>query len=160
MIFSPTLEKCEKYTLKTVDDANERVIYIFDYSGIELNWKKLKKLEDNNLWGTIKHPYIRNYINQKLIPLTPFYIIEILLYLTFAILLHIFIHNNSSMPMNDNSSMLMDDNSTISIAENSSKPPNDDFLVHTSSRSSIWINVIKIVLIALATILIVISVSN
>ncbi|KAE9547260.1 hypothetical protein FO519_009528 [Halicephalobus sp. NKZ332] len=128
-ISSPDLEKCEEFTLKFSDSANERTIYVFDYSGIKLNWRILKMLKDKSIWGVIKHPYVLNYINEVLIPLAPIYACEIFLYFTFLVLLHFSIHVNPSVWINVTITVL----ASICIAILLTK-----FLLKFSRDSSRW----------------------
>lgn len=92
--FSPTLEKCNDYTQEFRDEANERTVYVFDYSGIKLDRITLKQLKDKNRWDVIKHPYILNYVNETLIHSATSYAIHIVVYFVFLFLLYSYIHTN------------------------------------------------------------------
>lgn len=90
--FRITLEKLNKHTLVFDDEANERVIYVFDYSNIYLNRLVLKHLKDKNKWNVIKHPFVFNYINETLLNSAFTYTMHIVLYFAFLLILYSYIH--------------------------------------------------------------------
>uniref|UniRef100_A0AC35EVC4 Uncharacterized protein n=1 Tax=Panagrolaimus sp. PS1159 TaxID=55785 RepID=A0AC35EVC4_9BILA len=92
-----TLEKLNKHTLVFDDEANERVIYVFDYSSIFLNRMVLKNLKDKNKWNIIKHPFMFNYINETLLNSAFTYTMHISLYFAFLFLLYSYIHTKPNV---------------------------------------------------------------
>ena len=93
IICSPTIDECRKYTKFVNDEINERTIYVFDYSGIQLDWRILRNLINENRWNVIKDPYILNYINETLINSAAGYVMNILVHFLFLLLLYFHVHN-------------------------------------------------------------------
>ena len=92
---SPTVEDCDRHTLRISDDKNGRIIYLFDYNnGPELNWKILANLRRKRNSDIIKHPYMLNYINEILVNLAWIYFGRITLYTIFLILLYSSIYSD------------------------------------------------------------------
>ena len=75
------------------DYVNQKTIYVFDYSGIQLDWRTLKQLINANEWNVIKHPYVLNYINETLINSTIGYILNIFANFLFLLLFYLHIYN-------------------------------------------------------------------
>ncbi|KAF8366425.1 trpa-2, partial [Pristionchus pacificus] len=78
-------------------DAEEKMIFLFDYRGKEkdeecIHWKHLKELKDRNKWGVLRHPMVLNFINERLIECAFFYFLHLAAFFTFLLLLssHIF----------------------------------------------------------------------
>ncbi|PAV77503.1 hypothetical protein WR25_02542 isoform B [Diploscapter pachys] len=76
------------------------MIFYFDYrkdstsesSGECIDWRSLRRLKVQNKWGVLRHPYILNYINERLIDCAIFYTMHIIAFFLFLLLLswHIF----------------------------------------------------------------------
>ncbi|EFO97595.1 hypothetical protein CRE_10674 [Caenorhabditis remanei] len=95
-----TLEFCNQRSRIRRNKAEDSTTFMFNYlrdpeEGETLNWRELRKLKANKKWGVIRHPYILNYINQKLIDCALFYSLHILAFLVFFLLLawHVFSRN-------------------------------------------------------------------
>ncbi|CAP38627.1 Protein CBR-TRPA-2 [Caenorhabditis briggsae] len=95
-----TLEFCNRRSRIRRNKAEDSATFMFDYlrdpeEGETLNWRELRKLKAGKKWGVIRHPYILNYINQKLIDCALFYSLHILAFLFFFLLLawHVFSRN-------------------------------------------------------------------
>ncbi|CAL2030391.1 unnamed protein product [Caenorhabditis brenneri] len=95
-----TLEFCNQRSRIRRNKAEDSTTFMFNYlrdseEGEVLNWKELRKLKSGKKWGVIRHPYILNYINQKLIDCALFYSLHILAFLVFFLLLawHVFSRN-------------------------------------------------------------------
>ncbi|PIC51081.1 hypothetical protein B9Z55_001737 [Caenorhabditis nigoni] len=95
-----TLEFCNRRSRIRRNKAEDSTTFMFDYlrdpeEGETLNWRELRKLKAGKKWGVIRHPYILNYINQKLIDCALFYSLHILAFLFFFLLLawHVFSRN-------------------------------------------------------------------
>ncbi|GMR51593.1 hypothetical protein PMAYCL1PPCAC_21788 [Pristionchus mayeri] len=78
-------------------DAEEKMIFLFDYRGKEkgeecIHWKHLKDLKDRNKWGVLRHPMVLHFINERLIECAVFYLLHIIAFFKFLLLLssHIF----------------------------------------------------------------------
>uniref|UniRef100_A0A8R1DF22 Ion transport domain-containing protein n=1 Tax=Caenorhabditis japonica TaxID=281687 RepID=A0A8R1DF22_CAEJA len=94
-----TLEYCNRHSKLWKNRAEESTVFFFDYktkkSSETLNWEVLRQLKLSKKWGVIRHPYILNYVNQKLVDCALFYTCHILAFLMFFLLLawHIFSRN-------------------------------------------------------------------
>jgi hypothetical protein len=86
-------------------EDDDRIIYLFDYNktngrGEVLNRHVLKKLKDNGHWKVIRHPFVLNFINEKVLSCTLFYALHILLYFTFLFLLYSYVLGPPSVAKN------------------------------------------------------------
>ncbi|CAA95836.1 Ion_trans domain-containing protein [Caenorhabditis elegans] len=93
-----SIDFCNERSRIRRNKAEDSTTFIFNYengSGETLNWKELRKLKSGKKWGVIRHPYILNYVNQKLIDCAFFYSLHILAFLVFFLLLawHVFSRN-------------------------------------------------------------------
>ncbi|CAD5206261.1 unnamed protein product [Bursaphelenchus okinawaensis] len=99
-------EKLDQYHDRTLVFENEdKIIYLFDYcksSGRTevLNRHVLKKLKDHDHWAVIKHPFVLNYVNERILSCTLFYAIHIIVYFFFLFLLYSYVHSPPSMVKN------------------------------------------------------------
>ncbi|CAI2311209.1 unnamed protein product [Caenorhabditis sp. 36 PRJEB53466] len=91
------LDFCNQRSRLRRNKAEQSTTFFFDYStdsgdGEVLNWRELRKLKASKKWGVIRHPFILNYVNQKLVDCAFFYTLHILAFLFFFLLLawHIF----------------------------------------------------------------------
>ncbi|CAI5438469.1 unnamed protein product [Caenorhabditis angaria] len=92
-----TLDYCNRHSRLRRNEGEDSTTFFFDYStdmpNIEsINWRELRKLKTGNKWGVIRHPYVLNYLNQKLIDCSLFYLLHIIAFFSFLLVLswHIF----------------------------------------------------------------------
>ena len=88
IISSRICEECDKYTQKFDDDVKKRTIYVFDYSQITLDRKKLENFKSKNYFRIIKHPYVLNYINETVVNSVVPYIIYTLVYFILSVVFY------------------------------------------------------------------------
>ncbi|CAB3407189.1 unnamed protein product [Caenorhabditis bovis] len=92
-----TLKYCNEHSRLYRNEAENSTTFYFDYlsenKSVEiLNWNKLRDLKLANKWGVLRHPFVLNYLNQKLIDCALFYTFHIIAFFLFLLLLswHIF----------------------------------------------------------------------
>lgn len=88
----------EFYNSRTRKIQNENsVTFIFDYmkdaTGVEevISWRELQELKHKRHWNVLRHPFVLNYINEKLLERATFYFAHIIAYFIFLLLLSSYI---------------------------------------------------------------------